>query len=294
MVKVTPDYYSEFRCIAERCNHSCCISWEIDIDDDTLSKYEALKGDFGRHIKENISLENSPHFKLDKDERCPFLNDRGLCDIITNFGENMLCQICKDHPRFRNFYSDYVEVGLGLCCEAACEIILTKKEKTQLVLSGEIKQNSITKTRKKLFDILQDRSISIERRVDKMLEKVGVKLPENIDWYSVFFDLERLDISWEKHLLKIKNGMEYDSKNTSLDTAYEQLLVYLIFRHFADCQYDDMVGERVLFAALIYKLIRSMNTSKTIEELLEICRLFSCEIEYSEENIYELLSVLSQ
>ena len=34
-----PDYYEEFKCIAQKCKHSCCVGWEIDIDDDTLAYY---------------------------------------------------------------------------------------------------------------------------------------------------------------------------------------------------------------------------------------------------------------
>ena len=34
-----PKYYGSFKCIADKCEHSCCIGWEIDIDDTTLKKY---------------------------------------------------------------------------------------------------------------------------------------------------------------------------------------------------------------------------------------------------------------
>ena len=36
MLTVYPDYYSAFRCIAGACKHSCCIGWEIDIDEESL------------------------------------------------------------------------------------------------------------------------------------------------------------------------------------------------------------------------------------------------------------------
>ena len=29
---IAPNYYPAFRCIADKCRHSCCIGWEIDID----------------------------------------------------------------------------------------------------------------------------------------------------------------------------------------------------------------------------------------------------------------------
>ena len=38
-----PSYYKKFKCIADKCEHSCCIGWEIDIDEETLEKYEKLE-----------------------------------------------------------------------------------------------------------------------------------------------------------------------------------------------------------------------------------------------------------
>lgn len=294
MTTITPNYYNTFKCIADKCKHSCCIGWEIDVDEATLEKYNNLQGDFSAKLKSNIEFSETPHFKLGANEHCPFLNECGLCDIITHFGEDMLCQICDDHPRFRNFYDDFVEIGLGLCCEAAAEIVLAQKNKTKLNLTPEILQLPIISFREKIFDVLQDRSLPIDSRVDNMLDLVNARLPVKVDWYSVFDGLEKMDNAWNNYLLRIKNGIETSVYNNSLDTAYEQLLVYLIFRHFTDCQYDGRLKERVLFAALIYKVIKAMNTSNTVEELIEISRIYSCEIEYSDKNIDKLLLQLSK
>ena len=293
MITITPDYYKDFNCIADRCRHSCCVGWEIDIDDKTYEKYNNLTGDFADRLKSNIELYETPHFKLGENERCPFLNNQGLCDIITNLGEDMLCQICSDHPRFRNFYDNFTDIGLGLACEAACEIILTKKDAAKLNLTNGALQIPIIKFRENLFSILQDREFSMDERIDNMLSLIGAQLPTNIDWYKVFDKLEKLDNAWNEYLLRIKNGIDSPTADCSLDTAYEQLAVYVTFRHFLDCQYDNKVKERVLFIALIYKVIKAMNTSDTIEELLDIARVFSCEIEYSDQNINSLLNLLS-
>lgn len=289
MTTITPNYYKDFKCIADKCRHSCCVGWEIEIDDDTLAKCENVDGEFAIKLKSNIEFDESPHFKLDREERCPFLNLNGLCDIITNLGEDMLCQICRDHPRFRNFYDGFVEIGLGLCCEAAAEIILSKKEKTTLNLTADALEIHLVSFREKLFCVLQDRSLSLEKRIDNMLGLVDAKLPQNIDWYAVFNGLEKLDRVWDEYLLRIKDGIKTFENDSSLDTAYEQLLVYLIYRHFLDCQYDERIKERVLFAVLIYKVIKTMNVSNTLDELIDIARLYSCEIEYSDENISKIL-----
>ena len=292
MVTVTPNYYKDFKCIADKCHHTCCVGWEIEIDDSTLSKYESLNSEFSEALKSQIVFDESPHFKLDKDERCPFLNKNGLCDIITNLGEEYLCQICNDHPRFRNFYDNYVETGLGLCCEVATKLILTRDEKFVLNLPTDALQIPLINFREKIFCILQDRTKPLDERIEDMLKLVGASFPANIEWYSVFNNLEKLDAAWDKYLHRIKDGIWGYTTDASLDIAYEQLVVYLIFRHFLDCQYDDKIQERVLFSVLIYKTIKTMNRSNSLEELLEIARIYSCEIEYSDQNINELLLAL--
>ena len=82
MLTVYPDYYPAFRCIAGDCKHSCCIGWEIDIDEESLAKYRAMPGALGTRLRQNISAGDPPHFVLGEGERCPFLNQCGLCDRI--------------------------------------------------------------------------------------------------------------------------------------------------------------------------------------------------------------------
>ena len=134
MKLIAPEYYTKFHCIADKCRHSCCVGWEIAIDPDKLVYYRSIEGEFGARLQKGIAeADDAAQFILDDEERCPFLNRTGLCDMITALGEDALCQICRDHPRFRNFYADRTEIGLGLCCEAAGELILSQQEKLTLI-----------------------------------------------------------------------------------------------------------------------------------------------------------------
>ena len=134
-----PDYYIRFRCIAGACRHSCCVGWEIDVDPETLKRYRAMKGMLGGKLKRCIDPDPEPHFKLSSEERCPFLTEQNLCEIILQEGEGALCQICADHPRFRNFWSDRIEMGLGMACEEAARLILTSTHPLHLVPVSEEK-----------------------------------------------------------------------------------------------------------------------------------------------------------
>lgn len=39
-----PDYFDGFSCLAGACPHSCCIGWEVVLDEDTVRRYQQLPG----------------------------------------------------------------------------------------------------------------------------------------------------------------------------------------------------------------------------------------------------------
>ncbi len=303
---IYPDYYEKFRCIAKECKHNCCIGWEIDIDEKTLMFYDSVEGDFGKRLQENIDRENTPCFKLTDTERCPFLNDDNLCDIITTLGEESLCEICTEHPRFHNELPQRIESGLSLCCEEAGRIILGNKEKTTLV--GEQKSDDeIILLRDEIIEILQNRKKAVKNRVDDMLALCDTSLSDKPlrFWCEVLLSLEQLDKSWGEILnTLIKNEKKIDFENFSeymsdREYEYEQFCVYLIYRHFANSPDFYEAQKRARFTAFAYKLLYSIGamiftlTGKfDFETQVEISRIFSSEIEYSDENLHILFDTI--
>lgn len=51
MIVRVPDYFSEFSCIAGECKDSCCLGWEIDIDEDSYEYYQTLPGEVGERLR---------------------------------------------------------------------------------------------------------------------------------------------------------------------------------------------------------------------------------------------------
>lgn len=303
-----PDYYKDFFCIAGKCKHSCCVGWEIDVDDETFEYYKSVSGEFGKRLDNGISAEGEmPHFALSADERCPFLNENNLCDIILNLGEDRLCQICADHPRYRNFFSDRTEIGLGLCCEAAGRLILTCEKKTRLVVIEDDGVDELVSDeeqvffalRKRLFNIAENRTKLLNERIQEMLFVCDITLPQKsaAEWADIYLGLEHLDFAWVDRLNELKNIKEISPAGDEWDIPFEQLLVYFLYRHTADSLYDGRFSERVAFAALgvyIVGILFEVSGNMTIDELVEIARLYSSEIEYCEENIDALLGILEQ
>ena len=313
MKLIAPDYYTKFKCIADQCKHSCCIGWVIDVDADTLEYYHTVDGELGERLKMGIDEESeTAHFILGEGERCPFLNQNGLCDLITELGEESLCQICTDHPRYRNFYADRTEIGLGLCCEAAGELILKRQEKTTLVVleddgekeAPDVADVSLLNWREELFSIAQNRSMSIEERAVAILKAAEMTIPERslAEWADIYLELERLEAPWTDRLMELKETDLSDAPDLDTpewDMAFEQLLVYFLYRQLPFALDDGEYEGRAAFCVLSYRIIRELcqvhavlHGDVSLDDLVEIARQYSAEIEYSDENVEALLDAL--
>ncbi len=293
-MEIRPNYYDDFKCIAGACRHNCCIGWEIDIDDDSLERYANVTGTLKEELQKHIALEPCAHFVLSAEDRCPFLNGDNLCELILQGGEGMLCQICRDHPRFYNEVDGVTEKGIGLCCEAAARLILTQTAPVRLLSDdGTFPQNEFYKERDALFAVLQNREWPLGERMMRVLERVGASSPlGKADWIRVYKGLERLDPAWDEYL----DGVDSLSKDipATLQTACEQLLCYFLYRHLRGALEDGLFSERVQFAVLSCCMIVTLCRSCSVEELVEVARMYSSEIEYSDENVDILLETLQE
>lgn len=292
MKLIVPDYYPEFHCIAGACQHSCCIGWEIDVDEDSMQRFLRVEGALGDRLRASIDQENGC-FRLGEGERCPFLNQEGLCDLIIGLGEDCLCQICADHPRFRNFLSGRTEMGLGLCCEAAAELILTRQQPMGFLTLEEGEDDPADAPflafRDKLLAIVQDRRLPMVQRVEQMLHTCGIALTvDYAHWAGFLLDLERLDDRWAQVLQRLHEPQQ--PIDPRWEIPLEQLLAYLLFRHLAGALEDGDLQGRVAYCALVWHLLRRMLR----DDLIELARLYSSEIEYSDENLDAMLEEIDE
>jgi len=298
MLTVYPNYYPTFRCIAGACRHSCCIGWEIDIDEATMETYRALPAPLGARLRENIVPGDPPHFRLGAGERCPFLNGDNLCDLILAGGEDLLCQICDDHPRFRNFLPGRTEIGLGLCCEGAAQLILSQEEPMTLLTEGEAEPvdaevQGLLDLREQVFAIARDRSLPLAVRMDRILLLCHACEPGHPAlWTDVLLELERLDEGWTALLRRLEAEGREVSLPKACDTRWEQLLMYFLYRHFLTALEDGDVGSKAGFAVLSVRLLQVLSALCPEIEPAELARMYSAEVEYSTENLDILLEEL--
>ena len=188
-----PSFFDQFKCIGSACTDTCCAGWEIEVDETTAQEYLAEKGAFGDRLRREIGSEPGEYFFKLKNNRCPFLNKENLCDIFINLGEDRLCDICREHPRFYNWFGDYTEVGLGLCCEEAERLLFSDSKPLTFVeevtqdeeqdysdedeytdasdlLDDESEEcEQMLEERKAIFSILQNRKKNIGARLKRLL-----------------------------------------------------------------------------------------------------------------------------
>ena len=284
-----PKYYEKFVCIADRCRHSCCIGWEIDIDRETAEKYKKMTDGYGLVIKNSITKRGIPHFKLKKGGLCPHLNERGLCKIILNLGEDCLCEICREHPRFYNDTCRGKEVGLGLSCEEACRIILESDSYAEFCEIDEIDEpfdssewdfDAISE-REKIYRILGDTSISYREKLAAISEKYDIAPHKMTDeeWLRRLDSLEYLD---EAHRALFNTYSSSATVAGEFERALCRALAYFIFRHCSSAYDFEKFRQSLGFSLFAERLLASLTANGS--DLFESAVILSEELEYSEDN----------
>jgi len=150
-------------------------------------------------------------------------------------------------------------------------------------------EKSFFKWRSQLFAIAQDRRLTVSERIEKLGLICGFSCDacRPADWKRFLLSLERMDDGWEQKLADMQ------SETQKWEIPFEQLLFYLLFRHLPGALDDGRYSERAALCVLLLRTIRAFP-SDSMEELVELCRMASSEIEYSDQNIDCILEELEK
>lgn len=320
MLYIKPAFYDKFKCVADKCSDSCCVGWEIAVDNETMDVYKNMHTEFGCKIRENITEneDDTYSFKLLEDERCPFLTENNLCDIILNCGEANICYICKEHPRFYNDFQEVTEYGLGLCCEEVVRLLLENDEPLEFVAFNdedeffEIDENE-KENYNKLFNIRNEifRILRTTEAYNAKLEKIisvaekfcgeEIKILDDNEILEIYEKTEPINTEWTEYFEELKKNKgkilekekPFDEESNG-DNKYSKLLSYIIFRHLLKTVFSDIADfyrylslciSSVRFIKLcdIKTYIEKGSVSET--DRINNVKRWSKQIEYSEENI---------
>ena len=296
-----PKYYGLFKCIADKCTHNCCIGWEIDVDPEAMEKYLKMDFGYGAEIKQTIDNEVAPHFRLGKNDRCPHLDENGLCRIISELGEGYLCEICREHPRFYNFTPHRAEVGLGMACEEACKMILHSDQFNNFTviecLDGETYADGFDpiKLRQIIFDILSDSKLTHLEKLKKISELCYFDKNEYSN-KEITEMLESLEYMSEENKAMICDYSCSDNVEAELEKPLERAIAYFVYRHCTKAEDESEFYEILRFALLCYSILVSIavkKSLKTADDLIPYARMVSEELEYSEDNTATLIEKIN-
>ena len=170
--------FSDFKCTGSYCRHNCCkAGWDIEIDEKTLRRLEHM-GDAS--LEAATVREPDGVYIKPVNGRCPLLNEQGLCSLQLKYGEDYISDICREHPRYYQWFGDYKEAGVGLCCEETVRLLLesseplgffqyeTDEEPDDLPFDEEVLA-ALVEARNGLLRMLVDRSLTIEERLKRLL-----------------------------------------------------------------------------------------------------------------------------
>lgn len=126
MIYEYPDTVLKFSCIAGKCPDTCCAGWEVDLDRETEEYYRYVEGPFGKRLRRAMKTETEENadgeevricfFPLTDQNRCPFLNDDNLCEIITHLGPEAISVVCDEYPRYFEQIGNYQQMDMSLSC----------------------------------------------------------------------------------------------------------------------------------------------------------------------------------
>ena len=247
MILRVPEYYDEFSCIASRCKDSCCAGWEIDIDDESYEYYRSVEGPFGDRLRESmfVAEDGGYRFKLKGPKRCAMLNDNNLCDLYTALGEEALCEVCTEYPRFSLVYGQVEQKALSLSCEEVGRILFGRTEPELLIdieLPGDCEDDEedpqyvafMEWVQKEAVAILQNRELSITERTREFLAwcdrvQTIINYSQAKDDLSILEAWKNQDADREIREWEQKNieGKEKPARNLSYEDFCDRFEIFL-------------------------------------------------------------------
>ncbi len=304
MEKITWNAYNRFRCIAEKCEDSCCKDWEVDVDEQSASFYRTLDGALGDRLRQVLKTQDGASFMVLENGRCPMWRQDGLCRLQAELGHDALCQVCREYPRLYMDYGDFTEWGLEMSCPEAARLLFADMfAETEVIPGGDEPEYDtdamavLQKSRAEILRFWEDSSMTIPQRLAVTLyyahqvqgtvdggEYVPLN-PENClqlassyageGDFSVLLQFiserEILTDAWKNRLATAKTGC--------WDSRLEKLALYLIRRYWLQAvwDYDLVCRAKLIVSACI--LVNGVGG-----DTVETAQLFSKEIENNPDN----------
>ncbi len=320
-----PDYFDEFHCLAGRCPDTCCGQWDIVVDPEAKERYLQVGGELGARIRASLTVRNGEDCMVLQDGHCPLLTADGLCPIVQELGEEFLSVTCHTHPRFTEIYGGLQETMLSISCPEAARLLLEREAPLTFLTRSDDQPpeptdldpqqfQTLLTGRERAFALLQDRSRPLTDRLALFL-CFAARLDDSLSHAARCERYCRLfgNISYQNRLLRRIRRLRSLSSHAAFSSLralmgameqlgqdfgpltdrltyvppegipLEQLAVYFVFRWWLKASCDDMLWRQA--AAVAVSVITVASMAKDLGDVQAAARLFSKEVEHSEENL---------
>lgn len=293
MISIYPTIYHAFQCKADQCENTCCQLWTIDIDEPTAERYHSMTGSLGESLRQAITVDDEgSHFIFSKAQpMCPLLNEKGLCKVVLELGEEGLCDTCHMHPRFYKYIEDLELCGVGLSCEASVELLARQEPMDLLLFTIEDDHNEFnSEERLTLHNVFELLAFDLDPNLFQYTPKPSKQsFKELLDLYK---QTEPIDENWTAQVNTLSSKL--DQLITSVQTYIQQedmslfnkVYQYILYRQI------DMLSDYSLESILAYAkdgtdyiLIASALDGQPLKQVAR----WSQQIEYDEDNVELLL-----
>lgn len=293
MISIYPTIYHKFQCKADQCENTCCQLWTIDIDEPTAERYHSMTGSLGESLRQAITVDDEgSHFIFSKAQpMCPLLNEKGLCKVVLELGEEGLCDTCHMHPRFYKYIEDLELCGVGLSCEASVELLAQQEPMDFLLFTIEDDHNEFKpEERLTLHNIFELLAFDLDPNLFQYTPKPSKQsFKELLDLYK---QTEPIDENWTAQVNTLSSKL--DQLIASVQTYIQQedmslfnkVYQYILYRQI------DMLSDYSLESILAYAkdgtdyiLIASALEGQPLKQIAR----WSQQIEYDEDNVELLL-----
>ena len=253
MISIYPTIYHEFQCKADQCENTCCQLWTIDIDEPTAERYHSMTGSLGESLRQAITVDDEgSHFIFSKAQpMCPLLNEKGLCKVVLELGEEGLCNTCHMHPRFYKYIEDLELCGVGLSCEASVELLARQEPMDLLLFTIEDDHNEFnSEERLTLHNVFELLAFDLDPNLFQYTPKPSKQsFKELLDLYK---QTEPIDENWTAQVNTLSSKL--DQLITSVQTCiqhedmslFNKVYQYILYRQI------DMLSDYSLESILAY------------------------------------------
>lgn len=211
MKNYQPDYYNNFKCIADKCSITCCQEWKIAVDDATNRKWMKISTDKLSGKSNNLSSytcckDGSLVIKLDKKHRCPFLSKDKLCHLVMTYSDEVLSETCTLFPREIHRFSTHEERTLMPCCPAVIDLWCEKPITFPVISETMDNLSPAFLIRDNLIKLISDQGLSVEQAL--------------LDGLYILLELYKNQPITNAHIQEYFSGHTLNELNTAMEDIH--------------------------------------------------------------------------